>query len=117
MILFSGRSGISTVEAWRNASKPPRFGSGGPTAPPFVVPLVAAAALGLPIQMVSGYDTSADVRLALEGGEIDAVCVSIDAYNNVFRSSTARAVLRFSAAPTPGLDAPDGMSFATTVAA
>ena len=114
VILFSGRSGITTVEAWRHASRPPRFGSGGPTAPPFVVPLIVAAALGLPIQMVSGYANSADVRLAFDGGEIDAVCLSVDAYYTAFRSSDARAVLRFSAAPIPGLDAPDAMSLATT---
>jgi tripartite-type tricarboxylate transporter receptor subunit TctC len=114
IILFSGRSGITTVEGWRHASRPPRFGSGGPTAPPFVVPLILAAALGLPIQMVSGYPNSADVRLAFDAGEIDAVCLSIDAYHTSFRSSDARVVIRFSAAPIPGLDAPDAMSFATT---
>jgi len=114
VILFNGRSGITTIEDWQHASRPPRFGSGGATAPPFVVPLVAAAALGLPIQMVSGYANSADVRLAFDGGEIDAVCLSVDAYYNTFRSSDARAVVRFSAAPIPGLDAPDAMSFGTT---
>lgn len=114
VILFNGRSGITTIEGWLHASRPQRFGSGGPTAPPFVVPLIVAAALGLPIQMVSGYANSADVRLAFDAGEIDAVCLSIDAYYNTFRSSDARVVVRFSAAPIPGLDAPDAMSLATT---
>ena len=112
LVLFSGRSGITTVEAWRQAPKPPRFGSGGPPTPPYVEPLIAAAALGLPIQMVSGYANSADVRLAFDGGEIDAVCVSLDAYHTSFQLADARAVLRFSAAPIPGFDAPDAMSIA-----
>lgn len=112
VVLFSGRSGITTVEAWRHASKPPRFGSGGTANPPYVVPLIGAAALGLPIQMVSGYANSADVRLAFDGGEIDAVCLSVDAYHTSFQSADVRAVLRFSAAPIPGLDAPDAMSIA-----
>ena len=112
VVLFSARSGIATVEAWRHAPKPPRFGSGGPPAPPYVVPLIAAAALGLPIQMVSGYPNSADVRLAFDGGEVDAVAVSLDAYHTSFQAADARAVLRFSAAPIPGLDAPDAMSIA-----
>jgi tripartite-type tricarboxylate transporter receptor subunit TctC len=111
-VLFSGRSGITTVEAWRHATKPPRFGSGGPPAPPYVVPLIAAAALGLPIQMVSGYPNSADVRLALDGGEVDAVAVSLDAYHTSFQSADVRAVLRFSATPIPGLEAPDALSIA-----
>jgi tripartite-type tricarboxylate transporter receptor subunit TctC len=112
VVLFSGRSGIASVEAWRHARPPPRFGSGGSLTPPFVVPSVAASALGLPIQMVSGYANSADVRLAFDAGEIDAVCLSIDAYYTSFQSADARAVLRFSAAPLPGFDAPDAMSIA-----
>ena len=112
VVLFSARSGITTVEAWRHASKAPRFGSGGAPNPPYVVPLIAAAALGLPIQMVSGYANSADVRLAVEAGEIDAVCVSLDAYHTSFASADVRAVLRFSAASIPDVDAPDAMSFA-----
>lgn len=112
IVLFSGRSGITSVEAWRHASKPPRFGSSGSPTPPYVAPLVAAAALGLPIQMVAGYANSADVRLAFDVGEIDAVCMSIDAYQTSFQSADVRAVLRFSAAPIPGLDAPDAMSIA-----
>lgn len=113
IIVFSARSGISSVEAWRHAPKPPRFGSGGPPNPPYVGPLIAAAALGLPIQMVSGYANSADVRLAFDSGEIDAVCLSLDAYHTSFQSADARVVLRFSATPIPGMDAPDAMSIAT----
>jgi len=112
VVLFSRRSGIATVDAWRHAPKPPRFGSNGPPTPPYVEPLIAAAALGLPIQMVPGYANSADVRLAIDSGEVDAVCVSLDAYHTAYQAADVRAVLRFSAAPIPGLDAPDAMSIA-----
>jgi tripartite-type tricarboxylate transporter receptor subunit TctC len=112
LVLFSARSGITTVDAWRRAPKPPRFGSNGPPTPPYVEPLIAAAALGLPIQMVPGYANSADVRLAIEVGEVDAVSVSLDAYHTAYRAADVRAVLRFSAAPIPGFDAPDAMSIA-----
>ncbi|HKW02415.1 MAG TPA: hypothetical protein VJN96_21505 [Vicinamibacterales bacterium] len=112
IVFFSGRSGITSVEGWRRASKPPKFGSGGTANPPYATPLIAAAALGLPIQMVSGYANSADVRLAFNGGEIDAVCLSVDAYHTSFQSADVRPVLRLSAAPIPGLDAPDAMSIA-----
>jgi len=112
LVLFSGRSGINTVDDWRHAPKPPKFGSSGPPTPPYVEPLIAAAALGLPIQMVPGYANSADVRLAVDGGEVDAVCVSLDAYHTSFQAADVHAVLRFAAAPIPGLDAPDAMSIA-----
>lgn len=112
LVLFSRRSGITSVEAWRHAPKPPRFGGNAPPAPTFVEPLIAAAALGLPIQMVAGYANGADIGLALQGGEIDAVSVSLDAYDAAIQQAEPRAVLRFSAAPIPGFDAPDAMSLA-----
>ena len=112
IVLFSGRSGITTVDAWRRASRPPRFGSNSTPTPPYVTPLVAAAALGLPIQMVSGYASFADVRLAFETGEIDAVGLSLDSYHTQFQTADARAVLRISAAPIREFDVPDAMSIA-----
>jgi len=112
IVLFGRRSGITTVEEWRRAAKPPRFGSNGPPTPPYVQPLIAAAALGLPIQMVSGYANGADIRLAIDGGEVDAVSVSLDAYHTTYQSADVRAVLRFSVAPIPGFDVPDAMSIA-----
>ena len=112
IVLFSGRTGITTDEAWRRAPKPPRFGSNSTPTPPYVTPLVAAAALGLPIQMVSGYGSFADVRLAFESGEIDAVGLSLDSYHTQFQASDARAVLRISAAPIREFDVPDAMSIA-----
>jgi tripartite-type tricarboxylate transporter receptor subunit TctC len=112
VVLFSARSGITTVEAWRRAPKPPRFGSNSTPTPPYVTPLVAAAALGLPIQMVSGYATFAEVRLALEAGEIDAVALSLDAYHTQFPTGDVRAVLRISTAPIREFDVPDAMSIA-----
>jgi tripartite-type tricarboxylate transporter receptor subunit TctC len=36
--------------------------------------LILKEALGLPIQLVSGYNGIADVRLAAEGGELSGVC-------------------------------------------
>jgi len=112
IVLFSDRSGITTIGAWRHAPKPPRFASSGPSAPAYVAPLVAAAALGLPIQMVSGYANGADIRMAIDAGEIDGVSVSLDAYHTSFQSADLHAVLRFSAAPIPGIDVPDAMSIA-----
>ena len=112
VVLFSGRSGITTVEAWRRAPRPPRFGSNSTPTPPYVTPLVAAAALGLPIQMVSGYASFAEVRLAFETGEIDAVGLSLDSYHTQFQAADVRAVLRISAAPIREFDVPDAMSIA-----
>ena len=113
IVLFSRRSGIADVDTWRRARERPRFGANGTTAPPYVAPLVASAALALPMQMVTGYASTAETRLALDSGEIDAVSVSMDAYETAFQSADVRPVLRFSAQPIPKLDAPDAMTLAS----
>jgi tripartite-type tricarboxylate transporter receptor subunit TctC len=111
LVVFSKKSGITSIDDWRRAASPPRFASTGPRSPLYVGPVVAGRALGLPVRMVTGYGNSAEARLALENGEADAVCLTIDAFNTLFRSSSEmRIVLRFSTAPIPGIDAPDGMA-------
>lgn len=114
VVAFSKKSGITSIDDWRRAAAPPRFASTGPRSPLYVGPVVAARALGLPLQLITGYGTSAEARLALENGEADAVCLTIDAFNTLFRgSSEVRIILRFSSAPIPGIDVPDGMSLLT----
>jgi tripartite-type tricarboxylate transporter receptor subunit TctC len=113
VMVFSQRSGIANIEDWRRAAVPPRIGSSGPRAQSYVVPRIAQAALGLPMQIISGYAGSAEIRMALENGEADAICVSADAFKTVFGSdSGAKVVLRFATAPIPGFDAPDALSLA-----
>ena len=113
VVVFSGRSSITTVEEWRRASRPQRFGSAGPLSPTQIVPVIAGAALGLPVRALSGYSGSAEMRLALESGEVDAMCLSMDAFNTAYRSSPGvHAVLRFSPEAIPGFDAPDALALA-----
>jgi tripartite-type tricarboxylate transporter receptor subunit TctC len=114
LMLFSARSGIASVDDWRRARRAPRIASSGPAAASYVVPRLVARALGLPVEMVSGYSGSAEMRLALESGEVDGVCLSFDTFRTAFSASASlRPVLRFSRDPLPGIDAPDAMSLAT----
>lgn len=113
VFVFSPRSGIGSVDDWRHARRPPRFASSGVRAMTSVVPRVAAAALGLPMTMVQGYAGSSEMRLALEGGEVDAVCLSWDTLHKVFGSSPVNVVLQFSPVPIAGLAAPDARTIAT----
>jgi tripartite-type tricarboxylate transporter receptor subunit TctC len=67
-------SGIKTVEDWFASKKPIKIGATGPGSTTDDVPKLVRAALGLPIQMVEGYDGTAKIRLAAEAGEIDGGC-------------------------------------------
>jgi tripartite-type tricarboxylate transporter receptor subunit TctC len=114
VFVFSSQSGIASVDDWRRAKRPPRIASSGPGASTFVVPHLAKRALGLPMQIVSGYSGSAEMRLALEGGEVDGICLNAEVVKETIGATpNARAVLRFSNDPIAGLDAPDAMSLAT----
>ena len=67
-------SGITNVEKWMAAKTPVKLGGTGPGAGTDDVPKILRAALGLPIQLVSGYKGTADIRLAAEGGEVAGGC-------------------------------------------
>jgi tripartite-type tricarboxylate transporter receptor subunit TctC len=67
-------SGVSDLRAWMNAKKPVKLGATGPGSETYDVPRVLQAALGLPMQIVSGYKGTAEVRLAAESGEIGGLC-------------------------------------------
>ena len=70
-IAFTKASGITSIEKWMASKTPVKMGGVGPGAyaPDNVIRIVKVA-LGLPIQLVSGYKGTADIRLACEGGEL-----------------------------------------------
>jgi tripartite-type tricarboxylate transporter receptor subunit TctC len=113
IMLFSARSGITSVDAWRRMPRPARFGSSSAFSSTYIGPLITGEALGLPVQVITGYSGLAEGHLAFESGEVDAMSLTTDAYNLSYRSSQgATAVLRFSASPIPEFDAPDAMTLA-----
>jgi tripartite-type tricarboxylate transporter receptor subunit TctC len=68
-------SGITSVEKWLAAPTPVKMGGVAPGAStPDNATRAAKAALGLPIQLVTGYKGTADIRLAIESGELAGVC-------------------------------------------
>lgn len=68
---FSKKSGITSMEKWMASKTPVKMGGVSPGAytPDNVIRIIKAA-LGLPVQLVSGYKGTADVRLAVEQGEL-----------------------------------------------
>jgi tripartite-type tricarboxylate transporter receptor subunit TctC len=67
-------SGFTSLDKWAAAKAPLKLGATGPGSATYNVPLILKEALGLPIQLVSGYKGIADVRLAAESGELAGVC-------------------------------------------
>lgn len=71
-------SGITTIEKWLASKTPVKLGGIAPGIPPDNTARILKAALGLPIQVVSGYKGTAEVRLAAEGGEVAGGCWAWD---------------------------------------
>jgi tripartite-type tricarboxylate transporter receptor subunit TctC len=74
---FTKASGITSMDRWLAAKTPVKIGGigGGATED---IPRVLAATTTLPIQLVSGYKGTAEVRLAAESGELAGGCWTWD---------------------------------------
>lgn len=68
---FSKASGITSLEKWVASKVPMKIGGTmpGAFAPDNVIRIIKAA-LGLPINLVSGYKGTAEIRMAVESGEL-----------------------------------------------
>ena len=67
-------SGINTMDDWFKSKRPIKIGATAPGSTTDDVPKLVQAALGFPMNLVSGYKGTAKVRLAAESGEIDGGC-------------------------------------------
>jgi tripartite-type tricarboxylate transporter receptor subunit TctC len=67
-------TGVNDIKSWMTVNAPVKLGATGPGSETYDVPRVLQAALGLPMQIVSGYKGTADIRLAAESGEVGGTC-------------------------------------------
>jgi len=106
---FSKKSGITSMEKWINAKTPVKMGGVAPGAyAPDNVIRILKAALGLPIQLVSGYKGTADVRLAVESGELAGTSWGWASMRSTWRKSleTGDVVVVLQGVPEPFPDLP-----------
>jgi len=81
-------SGITSVEKWLASKTPVKMGGLAPgTSTPDNGTRILKAALGLPIQLVTGYKGTADVRLAADGGELAGGCWGWDSISVTWRKA------------------------------
>jgi tripartite-type tricarboxylate transporter receptor subunit TctC len=80
-------SGITSLEKWMGAKTPVKLGGVAPGAAPDNTARILKAALGLPIQLVSGYKGTAEIRLAAEGGEVAGACWAWDSMKVTWRQA------------------------------
>jgi len=100
-------TGISSIDQWQASRSPIKFGAITNGDGTYDVPKVVEAALGLPIQIVSGYKGTAPIRLAFNSGEVSGLCNSWQSYRSTWRKELETGeviiVAQISAKPHPDL--------------
>jgi tripartite-type tricarboxylate transporter receptor subunit TctC len=67
-------SGATSIEKWLASKTPVKLGSTAPGTSTDNIPRLYRSLLGLPIQIVTGYKGTPEIRLAAENGEIAGGC-------------------------------------------
>jgi tripartite-type tricarboxylate transporter receptor subunit TctC len=100
-------SGITSVEKWMASKTPVKLGGNSPGVTPDNAARIVKAALGLPIQVVTGHKGTADIRLAVESGELAGACFSWESlkvtWRNALKAGDLVVVLQVVAKPFPDL--------------
>lgn len=74
LCVLNRQSGIGSAEQWLASKMPLKLGGSAPGAPTDDGPKVLKEAIGLPLRLVTGYKGTADIRVAVESGEVDGLC-------------------------------------------
>ena len=118
--VMSKASGIDNAQKWLSSPSPIKMGATPPGSTPYDNAMVLKEALGLPMQLVSGYKGTAEIRLAIDGNEVAGLCglawASIKVtWRKQLESGEVKVVLQNAAAAHPELpDVPLAISLAKT---
>jgi tripartite-type tricarboxylate transporter receptor subunit TctC len=116
---FTKASGVTDVEKWLTSKTPVKVGGIAPGSVVYDHVRILQATLGFPIQLVSGYKGTADIRLAAEAGEVAGGCWTWESIKATWRkaidSGEAVPVLQLMPKPLPDLPrVPLAIDFAQT---
>lgn len=112
-------SGVTSMEKWAAAGQPVKLGGDAPGSNPYNVPAILKEALRLPIQLISGYKGTSQIRLAAESGEVDGGCWSWESLKVTWKkgieSGAVNVLLQVAPKPHPELsNVPLAISYAKT---
>ena len=83
--IFPADSRFRHLKTWLGSATPPRIGmTGSPAGGSNAAALILSAALGLPVRSVRGYAGSAEIRHAIDAGEVDGTCLNNEIFEAIF---------------------------------
>jgi tripartite-type tricarboxylate transporter receptor subunit TctC len=71
---FSKASGVTSFDRWKVTKPPVKVGGTAPGSNLVDIPKILMAVFGLPTQIITGYKGFAEIRLAVDGGELGGAC-------------------------------------------
>ncbi len=74
LCLLSQKTGITAADQWLASKTVFKLAGSAPGATTDDVAKVLKEAIGLPMRLISGYKGTADMRVAVESGEVDGLC-------------------------------------------
>jgi tripartite-type tricarboxylate transporter receptor subunit TctC len=84
---LSKASGVTTLEQWKAAKSPVKLGGGGASGDTATITAkILKEALGLPIQVITGYKGTSEMRLAAESGELGGACFQWESIKTTWRN-------------------------------
>jgi tripartite-type tricarboxylate transporter receptor subunit TctC len=112
-------TGVTDIAQWLASKTAVKFGAIAAGDGTFDIPKVVEVALGLPIQVVSGYKGTAPIRLAFNSGEVGGLSNSWQSFRATWRKELETGevvmVIQISAKPHPDLPkVPLAMNLAKT---
>jgi tripartite-type tricarboxylate transporter receptor subunit TctC len=103
---FTKSSGITSIDKWLGATLPVKLGGTGAGAPDDI-PRILAATIKLPVQLITGFKGTSEIRLAAESGEIAGGCWTWESMRatwvRAIQNGDAIVVLQILAKPHPEL--------------
>ena len=120
LCLLNQKTGITSAEQWLSSKTPLKLGGSAPGTPTDDGPKVLKEAIGLPMRLITGYKGTADIRVAVESGEVDGLCgfswASIRAtWRKAIESGLVIVMLQNAPKPSPDLQkVPLAINFAKT---
>jgi len=123
LCLLSQKTGITAADQWLASKTVFKLAGSAPGATTDDVAKVLKEAIGLPMRLISGYKGTADMRVAVESGEIDGLCgFSWVSVRTTWRKAveTNQVTIMLQSAPKAHADLPKvplSISFAKTAEA
>ena len=74
LCVLSQKIGIASGEQWLASKTALKLGGSAPGTPTDDGPKILKEAIGLPMRLITGYKGTADIRVAVESGEVDGIC-------------------------------------------